>query len=235
MKLPSLAGLKMRVSNGDVAKAYAFKQRFFWTVFKALDFNGIDGDYVEFGSHGGMTFRLAHDQIRQRKIKRHLWAVDSFRGLPNALNELDSHPKWKLGAMQTRVDKFHKICRSHGIAREAYTVIEGFYDETLPNLPRNAAPNNIALVYIDCDLYSSTEAVLNFIRPRLKHGMILAFDDYFCWSADQVSGERLALLHALPNNTKWHFLRYRDFGWAGTSFIVERADLLSRPEPKELT
>ena len=37
----------------DVAPAWEFKRAFFWNAFKALDFNGIDGDYAEFGSHGG--------------------------------------------------------------------------------------------------------------------------------------------------------------------------------------
>ena len=49
------------------------------------------------------------------------------------------------------------------------------------------APTDIALAYIDCDLYSSTMPVLEFLLPRLKNGMIIAFDDYFCWSATQLS------------------------------------------------
>jgi hypothetical protein len=69
--------------NADVAAAWEFKRTFFWTTFRVLDF-GIDGDYAEFGSHGGMTFRLAFDQIRQRDIQRHMWAFDSFQGLPDS-------------------------------------------------------------------------------------------------------------------------------------------------------
>ena len=49
-------------------------------------------------------------------------------------------------------------------------------------------PTNIALAYIDCDMYSSTKTVLEFLLPRLKHGRTLAFDDYFCWADDRVSG-----------------------------------------------
>ena len=66
--------------------------------------------------------------------------------------------------------------------------------------------------------------MLDFLLPRLKHGMIVAFDDYYCWSADQISGERRALLEFLEANTEWRFLQYRDFGWAGESFVVERAE-----------
>jgi O-methyltransferase len=216
-----------KVSAADLAAIWEYKRPFFWNAFKVLDFNGIDGDYVEFGSYGGMTFRLAFDQIRQRRIPRHMWAFDSFQGLPAPSSPIDDHPRWRKGAMAADVDMFHRICSSHGIPREGYTTVRGFYEETLTQMPADAAPTNIALAYVDCDMYSSTKTVLEFLSSRLKHGMILAFDDYFCWSADQVSGERKAMLDVLASDQKWRFVRYRDYGWAGASFVVERADLHS--------
>jgi hypothetical protein len=61
-----------------------------------------------------------------------------------------------------------------------------------------------------------------FLAPRLKHGMLIAFDDYFCWSTTQVSGERQAFLEFEATQPGWRFLRYRDYGWAGCSYLVER-------------
>jgi hypothetical protein len=217
------------VRRADTAATWAFSRQFFWTAFKALDYNGIDGDYVEFGSHGGMTFSLAFEQIRRRKIQRHMWAFDSFAGLPAGSSPADDHPKWKKGHLVTDVDAFHRICRSRGIPPDAYTTVVGFYEETLTAMADDAPPTNIALAYVDCDMYTSTKTVLEFLAPRLKHGMILAFDDYFCWSADQISGERKALLEAPDFGTKWNLLRYRDYGWAATSFIVERLDRTPKP------
>lgn len=72
-------------------------------------------------------------------------------------------------------------------------------------------------------MYSSTRTVLEFLLPRLKYAMIIAFDDYFCWSATARAGERQAQLDVLEGNRKWCLLRYRDFGWAGRSFLVESA------------
>ena len=216
---------RSRTHRADIAEAWEFKRDFFWTAFKALDFNGIDGDYVEFGSHGGRTFRLAFDEIlRRRRSPRHMWAFDSFQGLPDAAEAMDSHPEWRQGAMATDIASFHKICKSHRIPDDTYTVVQGYYEETLPRMSDDAAPTNIALAYIDCDLYSSTKTVLEFLAPRLKHGMIVAFDDYFCWSADQVSGESKALAEFMARDETWNFVRYRDYGWAATSFLVERAD-----------
>lgn len=211
------------VNEADFNAAFRFKNQFFWWAFKALTFNQIDGDYVEFGSHGGVTFRLAYNQINQRRFQRHMWAFDSFQGLPEWTSPKDEHPIWRKGAMATSENEFHDICHSHGIPRERYTVVPGFYDETLPAMPADSMPTNIALAYIDCDLFSSTKTVLEFLEPRLKHGMILAFDDYFCWSATQISGERMAFLELMSKETPWNFVRYRDYGWAGTSYLVEKA------------
>lgn len=213
------------VIEDDLKANRNFKREFFWNAFKALDFNGIDGDYAEFGSYSGMTFRLAFDQIRQRKIKRHMWAFDSFQGLPEPASPLDNHPVWKKGAAAMGVEEFHRICISHDIPKDCYSVVPGFYGETLSQMPADALPTNIALAYIDCDMYSSTKTVLEFLMPRLKHGMILAFDDYFCWSAENISGERNAFANVLAGNKKWSWERYRDISWGGLSFVVERADL----------
>ena len=220
--VPSATDADARL-RADRDAALAFKRQFFWNAFKALVYNGIDGDYVEFGCHGAVTFRLAFDQIQQRGGGRHLWAFDSFQGLPAQDGAKDQHPVWQAGAMATSEADFHALCRAHGILPEQYTAVAGFYDDTLPRLEPVAAPANIALAYVDCDLYSSTTTVLDFVRPRLKPGMLIAFDDYFCWSATQPSGERQAFLEFEASLPAWRFVRYRDFGWAGVSYAVERA------------
>jgi hypothetical protein len=37
----------------------------FYTAFKALRFNGIDGDFAEFGSWGAMTSAFAYHEARR--------------------------------------------------------------------------------------------------------------------------------------------------------------------------
>jgi O-methyltransferase len=197
------------------------RQAFFYNAFMALTFNGIDGDYAEFGSCGGMTFVLAYRESRRHKHNANFWAFDSFKGLPAPKGEKDSHPVWEEGAMSTSVDQFHDICASNGIPRRDYHVVPGFYEETLTSMSPTDEPKNIALAYIDCDLYSSAQKVLEFLMPRLKHGMIIAFDDYFCWSPAQISGERRAKLEFFSNHSTWELIPFMRFGWHGNSFVVE--------------
>ena len=201
------------------------RQEFFYNAFRALYFNGIDGDYAEFGCYGGKTFALAYHEAIRHRHKAKFWAFDSFEGLPAPKVAKDMHPKWEEKKLATPLDKFHKICASQGIPRDVYTVVPGFYDKTLSAMKDEDEPTNIALAYVDCDLYSSTKDVLKFLTPRLKHGMIVAFDDYYCWSSTQLSGERMAMIEFFSNNNEWELVPYMSYGWHGQSYIVEDKSL----------
>jgi O-methyltransferase len=203
-----------------------WREHFFYSAFQALSFNGICGDYVEFGSWGGNTFKIAYWEARRHGHGARLWAFDSFQGLPEQSKAQDEHPRWERGAMSTSEADFHAICASNGIPRDEYRAVPGFYDHTLPKLGATGAPNDIALAYIDCDLYSSTMSVLEFLLHRLKNGMIIGFDDYFCWSATQLSGERRAQLEFFSHHPRWELVPYIQFGWHGQSFVVEDREIM---------
>lgn len=207
------------------------RQTFFYNAFRALAFNGIDGNYAEFGSWGARTFTLAYHESRRHKRDVTLWSFDSFEGLPTPKGPLDAHPEWKPGAMSMSLERFHKACATNGIPRAAYHVVPGYYDDTLTKLSSTDEPTNIALAYIDCDLHSSTKTVLEFLRTRFKHGMIVAFDDYFCWAPSELSGERRAMLEFLDGTPDWELVPYIQFGWHGQSFMVEDKRLRFNPDP----
>ncbi len=204
------------------------RREFMRRAFKALAFNGIAGDYAEFGSHGGTTFRLAFDALSGHRRKRTMWAFDSFQGLPAQTGEDDYHPGWKRGKMATGIDDFEAICRRHGIPGDSFRIVAGFYDDTIADVADDAPglPADVALAYIDCDLYSSTRTVLSFLMPRIKHGTILAFDDYYCFSDRQLAGERRAMLEAFGDHPRFALQPYVQFGWHGMSFVVEERALV---------
>ena len=57
--------------------------------------------------------------------------------------------------------------------------------------------------------------------------MIVAFDDFYCYTPKDASGERVAMQEFLAAHPQWNFYRYKEIHWSGTSFIVERSDALS--------
>ncbi len=221
-----------RMARDDAYFEERERADFFRRAFRALAFNAIDGDYAEFGCCGGMTFGLAHAASRRSGVARKFWAFDSFAGLPAPTSARDDHPQWKPGEMAISLRDFHAICRANRISGDEYTTVEGYYATTLADISPDRAdrPQTIALAYIDCDLHSSTHDVLHFLCPRLQHGMIVAFDDYFCWSADEAAGERRAKAELRAARPDLVFDPFLQFGWHGMSFVVHSAASLSVDE-----
>jgi O-methyltransferase len=199
------------------------RSHFFDRAFKALVYNGIKGDYLEFGSHGARTITLAYRAAVRHGNNAHMWAFDSFEGLPSASHGADLHPEWPEGSMSTSEAVFHELCRRRGLPRDRYTTVPGFYEQSLRASDR-PLPSEVALAYVDCDLYSSTAEVLKFLEPRLAPGAIVAFDDYFCWTADGPSGEQRAADEAFGPDSRWRLAPYVPFGWHGNAFVVFSRD-----------
>jgi len=191
--------------------------------FCALGFNGISGDYLEFGSWGGMTFTLAYQEAGGHTFAVNCGRSTPFKACRQQAGPEDEHPNWVEGDMSTSLENFKAICRQNGIPDEDYTTVPGYYQDTIAHEDRIGLPlpNDVAMAYIDCDLFSSTKIVFQFLGARMKHGMILALDDYFCYSPHTLSGERLACLEFLRNDRRFHFSPFVQFGWHGMSFIVE--------------
>jgi O-methyltransferase len=191
-------------------------------AFQVLKFNEIDGDYAEFGVCGARTFTLAWGAAQLVRYPVRMWAFDSFEGLPAAADPRDAHPKWNAEACSMSEERFRQVCTSYGVPAGAYVTVPGYYNQTLAPDAAGARPDKIAFAYVDCDLYSSTVDVLRFLWPRLRHGMIIAFDDWFCYSSTMPSGERLAASEFFDNSADWQLLPFVQYGWHGMSFVVER-------------
>jgi O-methyltransferase len=217
-------------ASGHLTSAYyevSERREFMRKAFTALSFNEISGDYLEFGSWSGNTFTLAYQQSRRVGHPCKLWSFDSFQGLPDQAGAEDEHPHWQKAAMSTSLQQFNDICRQHNIPVSDYQVVPGYYTDTIGNESNlGVFPRDVALAYIDCDMYSSTKVVLSFLASRLKHGMIIAFDDYYCFSKSTLAGERKAFLEFTASNCRFNFAAYVQFGWHGMSFIVEDRSLL---------
>ncbi len=200
------------------------KREFFIYAFHLLDFNRIPGDYCEFGCNEAVTFRMAYQGLHRTgdPLSRRMWAFDSFAGLPAPRSAADSHPRWVAGDLSTSLEDFRRLCDAGGIPREKYTCVPGFYADTLPDATE---PEKVAFAHIDCDMHSSAAEALDWLSSRMQNGMIVAFDDYFCASTDQLSGERRALMEFQSEHQRWRFVPYSQYWWAAQSFLIEDREL----------
>ncbi len=210
--------------HGDEKQIKVLDQ-FFGDSFDYLALNSVPGDYLEFGSgFNVISFRLAAKYRDLTAREHHLFAFDSFQGLPEPKG-IDEHPGWEKGSMATSLDQFHSIVQYHGAKSESYTAVPGFYEQTLVDkAPPDYGCSKIAFAFVDCDLYASAAICLNFISRHLSHGAILAFDDWNCFCASNKRGERRALQEFLAAHPEFSLTEFLTFGWHGKSFIVHRED-----------
>lgn len=131
---------------------------FYATTIMNPKFNQV----LEFGVFKGKTIR------QLRKTLGDQWEIygfDSFEGLPE---------DWE-GTTQLKGG-----LSSQGIIPDIPRVVfmKGWFEETIPEyLLTHTKP--IALLHIDCDLYSSTCTILKLLNHLIVPGTVLVFDEWY--------------------------------------------------------
>ena len=195
----------VRLTKTPFLKERLDRMEFFYNSFSYLSFNEIKGDYCEFGCHGGATFSYAYHEAKRFCYEAKFFAFDSFQGLPKF---------WRTGF---DVGKFSTSNGKAPIFEEKnIKIIDGLFEETCDiffKLQREQK-NTIALLHIDCDIYSSTKTIFNAIEKYmnmdidnnnrinlLRNGTIIVFDELLCYNGFE-KHELLAFYEFLQNNPK---------------------------------
>jgi hypothetical protein len=119
-------------------------------------------------------------------------AFDSFKGLPK-IEEIDKVEIFQEGKLAFSKKEFERICKKKGIDDDKLIIIEGFYENSLnKELIDRLSLKKAAVIYIDCDLYTSTVPVLNFIVNFLQPGTLIFSDDWNCFCGDPERGQKKA-------------------------------------------
>jgi predicted O-methyltransferase YrrM len=128
-------------------------------AIKAITLPGL---IVECGVDSGGSINHLAGALLNRRIH----GFDSFEGLPEnwSGNNLARGHFARGGRLPT--------------VRDNVTLHRGWFDATLPPFAATLdAP--LALLHIDCDLYSSTKTIFEQLAPHLAVGTVLVFDEYF--------------------------------------------------------
>jgi hypothetical protein len=115
------------------------------------------GYALEFGVASGRTLAMIADKMP-------VTGFDSFEGLPE---------DWREG--------FPKGTFACPVPNVLYAeVVPGWFEDTVEKWvsENHERLDDLALVHIDCDLYSSTATALGAIREFLLPGTLIVFDEY---------------------------------------------------------
>jgi len=129
------------------------------TLAYALSLAPVGGLALEFGVYSGGTL----NQIAKARGDRRVYGFDSFQGLPEAWRA-----DFPAGAFA--VKQLPEV-------QDAELVV-GWFNQTLPGFLQQH-PETVDFLHVDCDLYSSTRTVFDFVGSRLRVGSVVLFDEFF--------------------------------------------------------
>ena len=143
-----------------------------WVATTQLDRNLLlSGWVLEFGVATGRTL----NQFARWLPDKTVFGFDGFAGLPE-----DWTSRMRRGFFAR--DKLPRV-------RDNCELVVGWFDQTLPDFKRDVITSGpIALLHVDCDLYSSTVTVLNTLKDNIVPGTVIIFDEYINypgWQQDE--------------------------------------------------
>lgn len=186
--------------------------------------NRLEGDYLEFGVYQGESFVTAYKFSKDYYGLKSMnfYAFDSFQGQP-PLSGVDAEgfQHFRQGQYYCSLDDFKKIIAKKGLDQKRVIIVPGWYKDTLNEETKKKLPlKKAAIVMVDCDLYESTVAVLDFIIDYLQDGTILIFDAWFCFRGNPNRGEHRAFQEWLKKNPQITARQYQKYALYGNSFII---------------
>jgi predicted O-methyltransferase YrrM len=154
------------ISTARFLERHAFKAQCFTTrdgilAHAAELARGNAGLICEFGVYRGASINTLARLLPERQI----FGFDSFEGLPEAWRD-----EYDAGAFD--------VNGSLPAVRSNVHLIKGWFCDSLQQF-LNLHREPMALVHIDCDLYTSTRTVLPALAERIQVGTVLLFDEYF--------------------------------------------------------
>lgn len=140
----------------------------FDTLRCALASAPAEGAVVELGVRRGTTLRFLSELAAPAAVH----GFDAFEGLPQMWGDQPA-------GLYSTGGELPEVAANT-------TLHPGWFAETLPDFARDAPA--LRLVHVDCDLYRSTRDALDVLRPLLRPGTVIVFDEYLCnpgWESEE--------------------------------------------------
>ncbi len=141
--------------------------------------DGVPGNVAECGVFRAATLLSISLYLKQRSLGKKVFGFDSFEGFDDdittdlALVSASDSEKRKGGFSNTSLDLVQRRIRALDLEKTV-ELVPGFFKKTLGQ----EKCEQYAFVHLDCDIYESYRAGLQYFYPRLERGGIILFDEY---------------------------------------------------------
>lgn len=145
------------------------------------------GLVLEFGVATGRTLNQFAHWLPHKTV----YGFDGFDGLPE-----DWTSRMRKGFFaRKKLPKVKKNCQ----------LVVGWFNETLPGfVQRRDEP--VALLHVDCDLYSSTVTILENLKAQIVPGTVIIFDEYINYPGWQLDEFRAWQEFVKANSIKYEYI-----------------------------
>ncbi|MBI1326985.1 MAG: hypothetical protein GC136_05020 [Alphaproteobacteria bacterium] len=181
------------------------------------------GDYLEFGVFNGSSIGSMHIARAEYKAasQMRLFGFDAFEGLPEHAENEDAGV-WKKSFYACSFERMQECLSRRNVPPNDMTWVKGWYNKTLNAETAQAHKiDNIGIAFIDCDTYSSSKSVLDFLSPLIKSPAILCFDDWKLNDLDiKNMGEYKAFNEFADQNKNLQIEEIKSYNRKSKSFLV---------------
>ena len=140
--------------------------------------DGVPGDLIETGAwRGGATIYMRAILAAYAETGRTVWVADSFQGLPQfdgrfGADAGDQHHTYD--ELAVSVEQVKDNFRRYDLLDEQVQFLVGWFSDTLPDAPIE----QLAVLRLDGDMYSSTMDALEALYDKVSPGGYVIVDDY---------------------------------------------------------
>jgi hypothetical protein len=147
------------------------------------------GTVLEFGVATGRTLNQFAHWLPDKPVH----GFDGFVGLPE-----DWTSRMRKGFFaRSSLPRVRGNCELH----------VGWFDQTLPGFKTKIQLTRpIALLHIDCDLYSSTVTILNSLKDNIVPGTVIVFDEYLNYPGWYMDEYRAWIEHVAAYGRSYEYI-----------------------------
>ena len=180
------------------------------------------GDYLEFGIFNGNSIGSMFLASKAAGLdSTRFFGFDAFEGLP-AGSENEDDGVWKKGFYSCSFEQMKECLRRRNVDPDEIVWVNGWYEQTLnKDTADKFGIDNIGIVFIDCDTYSSSKSVLDFLASLIKKPLIICLDDWKLNDLDiKGMGEYKSFNEFLEANTNLEVEEIKSYNRKSRSFLV---------------